>query len=403
MVFSFLATTLMLGAVDVQLETIHGEAITAQVVSLNTKQLTFWDGNNEKSLPTGNLLSIEPRRTGPRTTADVAHYVTCKDETHLPARTFSQIGDMAKIEAFSRSYQLPAKQIHSVRLYRQGSPTDRDWATILAREHVGDVIVIRKNDATLTFLSGIIEGVGEDILTFRYEGDKLEVNKKRLEGWFYYHPAAADLPTPVCVLETINGAHIQVLEMETRAEQLQIVTPAKMVLMQSWATINRIRFATDNLVYLSDLDPIDTDIRPRIGGGQLQSSLIKMMYGPKKDVSLHGEPLSLVLTTGRRAEKFEKGISLHSRTHITYRLPGKFKKLSGWAGIDPAVGSLGNIQLRVVVNDQVLFDCGIEGGQPATLLDVNLQGASRIRIVADFADGSDVGDYLNLCDLKVTK
>jgi len=403
MISSFLAATLVLGAIDVQVETIDGEMITVQVASLDANQLTYLDGRVKKSLPTGNLLSVLPRNTRHKSTANASHYVTLVDETYLPADHFQQSGDDVQMQLLSRPYELNTKQLRAVRLYRQGSMTDSEWEAILAQEHPGDAIVIRKGDETLTFLEGVIEGVDEDSVKFRFEGDTLDVKKTKLEGWIYYRPAGKELPVPVCTIANASGARIQVHGLQSAGNQLKIITPSGMHLTQSWSTIGDIRFATDNLVYLSDLEPIDTVIRPWIGGGQLQPALVRMMYSPKRDVSLHGEPLSLVVLAGRRAETFAKGISLHSQTRITYRLPGKFKRLAGLAGIDPAVGNLGNVQLSVQVADKVLYDRRINGGQPAVSLNVNLNGASRVTIVADYADGSDVGDYLNLCDLKVTK
>jgi len=394
-------------ATEIRVQTISGESIVGTLERLNADELVCHNADGEHSISVGNLVSVQ--RAIEPAVEDVddlsnSHYLALADGSFVPVNSFQQEG--SRIEARSArlgSFKLRTDQVDSVRLYPPGSKQDNEWQAIIDQEHAEDVIVIRKSENRLLFLEGIIDSVAEETLEFEFEGELTPVPAEKLEGWIYSHRLATDQPGSNCTLTTVHGARLNVANLQATSGTIQVRLPTGPEFSIRWSEVREIRFAAENQLFLSDLEPIAIEIRPRVGGGKLQSNLLRLMYQPQFDQSLHGKPLSLTMESGRRPTSFPKGLALHSQTRVTFRLPDRFDRLAGWAGIDPNVGSLGSVQLSILINDNVYFDQTIEGGQPAIPLEVDLGGATRLTILADYADDSDVGDYLNLCDLKVTK
>lgn len=100
---------------------------------------------------------------------------------------------------------------------------------------------------------------------------------------------------------------------------------------------------------------------------------------------------------------FPKGLAVHSRTRLQYRLDGQHRKLRGLAGIDPNVRSAAVVTLQIIGNETLLLDRTIKAGEAAFAIDVPIEGVRRLKLVVDYGDGVDIGDRLNLCNLRTTK
>jgi hypothetical protein len=86
-----------------------------------------------------------------------------------------------------------------------------------------------------------------------------------------------------------------------------------------------------------------------------------------------------------------------------YRLPDGFNRFIAIAGIDPATTSTGNVRLSILADDRPLLESEIAGDQPPQPIDVQINGAKRLKIIVDFGQNLDTGDWLNLCDAKIAK
>jgi len=72
------------------------------------------------------------------------------------------------------------------------------------------------------------------------------------------------------------------------------------------------------------------------------------LFQPRVDRALFGGPLQLPREANGRATPawpYAKGLAIHSRTKIVYRLPREFRSFSAIAGIDSRVRPAGNVRL----------------------------------------------------------
>ncbi len=106
---------------------------------------------------------------------------------------------------------------------------------------------------------------------------------------------------------------------------------------------------------------------------------------------------------GWAALPYGKGLALHSRTEIVYRLPGRVPAVSGRRGNRRRGAPGGKVRLVVRGDDKVLFEAVVAGSDAPQPVDLDLAGVRRLTILADFADGPNVGDHLLLCNARLSK
>jgi hypothetical protein len=169
-------------------------------------------------------------------------------------------------------------------------------------------------------------------------------------------------------------------------------------------------FSGGKIKYLSDMEPASQNWSPLVG---LPAGLtLASEYGqPRRDHSAFGGKLALLQKTEADDDanllstrhEFDRGLALRSRTELVYRLPAQFSRFRAVAGIDPAASTSGNVQLAILADDQPLLEAEIASDGPPLPIDLDIAGARRLKILVNFGENQDSGDWLNLCDAKIVK
>ena len=81
---------------------------------------------------------------------------------------------------------------------------------------------------------------------------------------------------------------------------------------------------------------------------------MKQFYAPRFDRGFDSRPLRL------GGVDYRKGLALHSRTELVYRLPERFSRFLAVAGIADAVRPGGKVRLVVRGDDKVLFEAELQ-------------------------------------------
>jgi hypothetical protein len=100
---------------------------------------------------------------------------------------------------------------------------------------------------------------------------------------------------------------------------------------------------------------------------------------------------------------FSKGLALRSRTEITYRLPPRYQRFMAIAGIEPATTTAGHVRLSIFGDDRALLETEVTGDQPPHPIQLDISNVKRLKILVDFGQNLDTGDWLNLCDARIAK
>lgn len=402
MILSLLALPLVLCSVAIDVTHLNGDVISGELVNWQGANLTITVDGEPVQLSTEQLLKIQFADLSTSTSPDIQR-VTLGCGSSFAVRSFeSTDGRVAITRTSGGAINCEQSQIQSIRFRPPSAAINPQWVELVNQRHEGDAIIIRKSDSALDYLEGIIGDVTSDKLQFELDGSEIDVKLTKLEGIVPYRTANDSWPAPICNIITTTGDRWHVDQATLDNDQLQIKTPCGVASRVALKDIARVDFAAGNVQYISDLEPWKVDITPLISGSASPSSVTAMLYAPRRDESLNGTPLMLRGDDGGLTS-FTKGLAVHSRTTLHYRLDGQHRKLRGLVGIDPTVKAAAVVTLRIYGNEKLLLEAQITANEPPLTLDVSIEDVRRLKLEVDYGDGVDIGDRLNFGNLRTTK
>jgi hypothetical protein len=313
------------------------------------------------------------------------------DGSSLAADDFVTTKDTAEIRTGERTLKLPLANVDSVRFQQQSEAVARQWNELVRGKRTGDVMVVRKADA-IDHLNGILGDVGKETIAFEVDGETIPVKRTKIAGIIYAPLAAGrELPAAFCTLVDAAGSRVAAEKVEIADGKLHVASPAGLKLDLPLEQIRSILFKVQ---YLSDLEPESADYIPYLSGKGEPSKPTQAFFGPRFNPPVDVEPLRL----GGRS--YSKGLALHSRTELVYRLPGKFRLFQALAGIDDSMRPSGDVKLSIYGDGRLLVEAVLTGREAPRTIEADLHGVARLKIVVDF-DGDEVGDLLDLCEARV--
>jgi len=256
------------------------------------------------------------------------------------------------------------------------------------------LLLVRRGEV-VDYHKGVLRDVSQSTVQFELDGDLLPVKRPKVHGLVYYHPPGNSPPEAICEISDAGGSRWSVRTLEL-ADELTWTTPGGLKRIQPLSTVRQIDFSRGKITFLSDLKPESVTFTPYFGPGKALPLLAKF-FALREDKNLQSGPLQL------EKKKYKKGLALHSRTKVVYRLPGRFSRFQATVGIDDAVRPRGNVRLVIYGDDRVLLESTVTGADPPQPVDLDLAGVRRIAILADFGEEMDVADHLDLCEARILK
>ncbi len=396
--YTLMAATLAWAAADVNVQTLAGEELSGQLVEVTERQIVLETAQGRKSQPIAGLLSVAP--ANPRSIENVKprYWVRLSDGTQLLADAYKVKDRMATIQLCGGGtpLEIPTRSVAWLRLREPDPAVDEQWRAILSQKTAGDLVVIRVSPTALDQLEGVLHDLDENTAQFEFDGDRIPVGLKKLEGLVYYHPLGKDEPRPACKLTTVEGSSWSVRSLVLKEQVLEVTTTGGVRVELPLDRVRLLDFSSGNVVYLSDLEAENMTWTPFMEFPSLAAKLSKL-FGPKKDQSLDGGKLKL----GNRL--YQKGLALHSRSELTYRLTDNYRRFQADFGIDGAVGPSGHVELIIFGDDKELFRGEVSGRDEPGSLDLDIAGVRRLKILVDFGMQLDIADHLNLCNARIIK
>lgn len=414
-----LAVTLTAAAPQVDVQTLDGRTLTGSLAELDAKRLTLETSDGRVSLAAGELLDVtfQGLPAGANLTPQV--WVELEDGSSLTGVEFVVRGGMAQIKLCDGSaVELPTAGLATVRWKEPLEQMAQEWSRIVGMERTTDLLVVGSGEV-IDYHKGVLGDVSASTVNFELEGELLPVRLSKVCGLAYYHPPGDAPPEAICRISDLSGSswsvrtlelalpsaghseapssHREEMEIPSRmAGQLTWTTPGGLKRTQPPSTIRRIDFSHGKIIFLSDLKPESVTFTPYFGGGKALPLLTKF-FALREDRNLRSGPLQL------EKREYKKGLALHSRTKVVYRLPGRFSRFQATVGIDDAVRPRGNVRLVIYGDDRVLLESTVTGADPPQPVDLDLSGVRRISILADFGEAMDVADHLDLCEARILK
>ncbi len=402
-----LAITLTAAAPQVEVQTLDGRTLVGSLAQLDTQRLTVETPDGVVSLSTGELLLLLLK--DPSVSADRAPevWVELVDGSALVGVEFAVRGPTARIKLCDDStVEVPTARVATVRLKQQAEQVAAEWSRIVDSRHAADLLVVSSGDV-IDYHKGVLRDVSQSTVQFELDGDLLPVKRPKVHGLVYYHPPENSTPEAICQIFDAGGSlwSVSTLELALPSVEnsnappngrLTWTTPGGLKRTQPLSTVRQIDFSRGKIIFLSDLRPESVTFTPYFGSGKALPLLAKF-FALREDKNLQSGPLQL------DKETYKKGLAMHSRTKVVYRLPGRFSRFQSTVGIDDAVRPRGNVRLVIYGDDRVLLETTVTGTDPPRPVDLDLAGVRRIAILADFGEEMDVADHLDLCKARILK
>jgi hypothetical protein len=380
----------------VEAHTLSGEAVSGTVTQLSAEQITLETSQGPVVLEVQRLTDVTPTVTAPETKPTPAVWLQLADGSLLLASEYTVAEGRARVVTLAgQTVDIPTGDITTVRLQPLTEALTAQWSRILEDAPESDLLVVSK-DGSLDYHRGVLREVNPATVQFQLDSDLLPVKRTKVFGLVYYHPRGRDLPAPLCRLIESDGSNWAVKTLRLDGENLTWTTPLGLEVTRPLATLTRLDFSQGKIVYLSDLEPESVHWTPYLGDNPAIPFRTEF-NSPRRDTGLEGAPLEL------HGKTYAKGLALHSRTEMVFRLPGPFRRLQAQVGIDDTVRPRGNVHLVVRGDERVLFEATVTGTEPPQPLDLDLTGVRKLAILVDFGEDMDVADHLDLGEARIVK
>jgi hypothetical protein len=406
-----LAITLTAAVPLFEVHSVDGETIVGRIVELDTERITIDYADGHLSLDTDKIMQVSAGEMPTPLDHVPCAWIDLVDGSSLVARQITSCDGRAQITlADGHDVELPTAGITSVQFQAQTDLIASQWSRILDLKLDSDLLIVR-NGETLDYHKGVLRDVTERIVHFEFDSDLLPVKRSKVHGLIFCHPPVGyrrgTLPKTVCRITDASGSQWSVCSLafgqSTSPGELQWSTPGGLTVSRPLALVTRIDFSSGKIVYLSDLKPESVTFTPCFGPARWRRRSsggrgpLADFFTPRRDKNLESGPLQLGGT------QYAKGLALHSRTKVVYRLPGRFHRFKATVGIDDGVRPHGNVRLAIYGDEKLLLESTVTGTDPPRPIDLDLTGIRRISILADFGDQLDVADHLDLCNARIIK
>jgi len=295
----------------------------------------------------------------------------------------------------------PVEIVRSLRFGEIDAEQQKRWDELLAQPSAEDLLVARKPNGKLDFLTGIVQGIQEDRVQFRFEGKVAEVRLNKVAGIIF--PAKAH-PTPsVATLSSRNGSTWHVASWKLQGDELLAQGTNGIELRFPIREVRSLQLSPNAFVFLSDLEPRTIRWVPYFLAGEgFKTETLAIYFAPSIDLDFDHRPLQLLADHDGTLRTYAKGMALHSQTQLVYRLAGEFRRFTAEVGIDPQVRGLGHVTLKFLADDKVLMDQPVEASV-AQKVELDLTGCQQLTILVDFGEGFDLGDRLHVVDARLLR
>ncbi len=395
----FLASSAVTALPNADIALIDGSQIRGELTAISDQEVTVTVDQQAQTVASEQLQSIIFSKATATVPDGNTMTVRLHDGSTLMAQSVLATATNARITISEDvSYRLNSDSLSSIQFKALTEQAQQDYDAILDAESAGDVLIVLRPSGAIDELEGIIERIDDQAVTFNFDGDRIPVELTKLAGVKLLQPGSLKVLPTACSLTDLNGNVWRARDFSLNAEENTLTFETGMgdEISLKQDQIQKLQFASTNVVYLSDLTPESSQWTPYLSGRLIRNRL-NQLYSPAKDRSANGGEIVI------GQQQFSKGLSLRSKTILTYRLTEEFKTLQLTAGLATETKGRGNIDLIILGDNKQLFQDAIEDPGDIRQLELDITGIRRLSITVDYGKNLDFGDLLHLGDAKLIK
>lgn len=385
----------------VEVSTLSGAAATGELKQLSATELVIVQAGKDRTIPLSDLLEVKLKTDSAGTAPAGSVRVRLADGTILTCQDVAIADKIATLTtAVYGTVTVPSESLLSIRLTPADAALTGKWDELLRRTIKRDLLVMPKDAPAggekrkvLDFLDGSIAGVDKKQVNFLLDGTAIPIPRERLYG-LVFAKRKASTAKPICETTLAGGDR-----MAAKAVAFAGAGTVKITLLSGGTVdvpVDRLRmldFSLGKVRYLSRMEPREVKYTP----------YFDLVWKYHRDRNRRGSPLRLGDKT------FQRGLWIHSKTYLRYRLSGEYRRFKAVMGIDHEVAAKGgdvHVVISVIkIGDQrkVLLETDVRGTDKPRELDLDVTGARELEILVDFGKNLDIADHLDLGDARVLK
>ena len=383
----------------VEVQTLSERQLQGTLELLTANSVTVKTATGPETVPTTDILQI--RLASPATAPAIEPIaVRLVDDSQLKVRTFLSSGTQITVtHPQLGELQIPATSVSNVRFAAVDSKVETEWNQLIERAPKKDMIAVRKGDV-LDHLDGVVGSMNEATLRFQLDGDDLTVKREKVFGLIYSKRESSARKT-FAQLELTSGDRLSARQIEWNGSKWQVRLVTGLELQVNPETLKVIDYSISKFTYLSDLEPRGMKHTPFFGEF---SDFHVFAY--RRDKDFEGNRISLGHKT------YAKGLAIHSKTVLKYRLGGDYRRFQAVMGIGDEINR-GNVDVTLRADEKVIFNGSVKVGENGAqgarrplpqVLDIDVTGVVELEIVVDYgSDKIDIGDRLYLANARLVR
>ncbi len=382
---------------NVQINLLDGSSIRGSILSIEESGAVFGEGLPE-GLTIDSVLSIQTGTVVVEPAGIVAIELT--GGSRIPVNSLLIENEAAQ---FHSGCGLSGVKLESIRgVVWSESELVRDK---LDSPPADSDIVIARSSSGVRSLECLLESVTADSVAISFKGNPETIAIEKVQA-IVVADIGLDFPEGVqAVVRMIDGSVIKgvigTLKYEldpstnsaTGSSTLSMRIPGNTVLELDGASIAEISIDSDNLVYLSELDPVNVE--------QKTSFTIERQW--QRDLSVTGKPLTLAWSGGARTETYIKGIGTSSYSRLDFENSNDFDRFSATVGIDIEAEGRGDCNVSIRGDGIVLWSKRIRGSTDPETVSVDISGLKEISLIVEPGEQFDLADHVDWAEARFTR
>lgn len=385
-----LLATLLLQAPEIEATTLEGESVGGQIVSLDTQTAVVQTEDGRRDIPLARLLTLSFPHARVSSPPRGLSEVTLLGGGRFFAESVQATREGLQFTSPSMGeVQVPLQSAAHIRFQNLDSTLAETWRDLTRRELRSDLLVIRKErDGApfLDFIDGVVSEFDEEKLTVLLDGEAVTVKRDGVFGVVYYRRNPAP-PSDAFRMQLATGESAPFSEVRWVEDSFRVTLANGASVSVPPEQVTQFDFSQGKVLYLSDAEPREVEYTP----------FFDVTWEYRRDMNLDGGPLRL----GGKA--YRRGLALHSRTRLLYRLGGDYRRFHAVMGIDQNVAPLGHVHVVIRGDGRPLLEKDVGGSDEPQPLDLDVTGVRDLEILVDFGEGLDIADHLDLADARVMK
>lgn len=385
----FFIATSPVTAEPVHVEYIDGRELRAEWLGVSEDNaLTLTTDAGESTIPFDEIATLTFERRAPQMPGDGDQLHAADGGLLTGSLKASQPGSVAFESSVTGEFSPAFDHLAGVRF---ATATNEARAKLLFIEALADrlpaqdVLITRGEEAKS--LRGRLVDVNGDGGTFEFGGKERTFSRDKVFG-VVLATGAGERPKPPVRVRFADGSSIGGKFAGGDSGALQLESTLGVALSLPIAEVTGLRFHSNRIVYLSDLETTS----------ESTEGILHQGWPVRRDVSVANEPARLA---GR---VYEKNIGCHSRSRITFELDRPYQTFAATVGIDDTARPHGAVTFRVHGDGNVLFDSGlVTGRDEPRKVRVEMQGVRQLTLEVDYGDSLDLADWANWAGARLIK